>query len=205
MDADVLANVGLAAGGLAWAAAWMDAEIANEALSIALEAHQKGGSDIPHSVLRAMIESVRLHTPHDLKLDAVVGEHLNQLDSSERDIAEQTPSTTDALIQQGLSADVYPVRTIESLVWPPINGTGEFLAKLPADHDLKREMSGYDYVATYQRIYEILNLCDGRNTWLEVQHLVAQQFEGTTHAEVASLAKLLLDAGALRETGGNRQ
>jgi Domain of unknown function (DUF4910) len=204
MDADVLANVGLAAGGLAWAAAWMDAEIADEALSIVSEVHQNGGSELPHSVLRAIIESVRLHAPNDSKLDAVVEAHVDQLDDGTRETEAQTPNAKDALIQQGLSEDAHPVRTVESLVWPPINGTGEFLAKLPADHDLKRKMSGYDYIATYQRIYEILNLCDGRKTWLDVQRLVAQQFDGTTYTEVASLAKLLLDAGALKETGGNR-
>ena len=204
MDAGVLANVGLAAGGVAWAAAWMDAEIADEALLIVSDAHQTGESGIPHSILHAIVESIRLRAPNDSEINAVVEEHLRQLDDGTRAAEEQTPSAKDTLIQEGLSADAHPVRTVESLVWPPINGMGEFLTKLPAGHDLKRKMSGYDYIATYQRVYEILNLCDGRNTWLDVQHLVAQQFEGTTHAEVASLAKLLLDTGALKETGGNR-
>ncbi|MFC2095618.1 DUF4910 domain-containing protein [Candidatus Bipolaricaulota bacterium] len=203
MDADVLANVGLAAGGLVWAAAWMDAEIADEALSIVSAARRNGASDTPYAVSREVIESVRRRTLSDPQIDAVVEKHLSQLDGSERSIAEPTPVTEDALILQGLSKDAHPLRVVQSLVWPPINGTGGFLASLPADHALKQRMSGYDYIETYQRIYEILNLCDGDRSWFDIHRLVTTQFQGTTNAEVSRLARLLIDAGAIQETEGN--
>lgn len=205
MDADVLANVGLAAGGLAWAAAWMDAQIADEALSIVTEVHMNEVLDVPPSVLHAMIESVRHRAPSDSQLDAVVEKHLIQLDCGESNLAAMPPSAEGALIQQGLSRDAHPVRVVECLVWPPINGTGEFLGALPVDHELRQKMSSYDYIATYQRIYEILNLCNGRRTWLDIHRLITTQFEGTTNAEVSDLARLLMDAGAIKEIGGNIQ
>ena len=204
MDADVLANVGLAAGGLAWAAAWMDAQIAEETLTIVSEVHQNAASQVPRSVLHAMIASVRRRLPSDSQLDAVVEKHLIQPNGREDNSAATIPSTENALIQQGLSMDAHPVRVVQSLVWPPINGTGEFLALLPADHDLKRKMSSYDYIATYQRIYEILNLCNGNRTWLDIHRLVTTQFIGTTNAEVSDLAKLLIDARAIKEIEGSR-
>lgn len=205
MDADVLANVGLAAGGLAWAAAWMDDQIADEVLTIVSDATQGNFSSIPPSVHRATIESVRRRTPKDREMDTVVDRYQSAFDNEQKDLPKHSPETGICLDAHNLSKDVYPLRIVESLVWPPINGEGEFLAKLPSEHDLKRRMSGYDYIATYQRIYEILNLCDGKKTWLDVLRLVTRQFEGTTYAEVASLAKLLLDAGALKEMGGNEQ
>ena len=201
MDADVLANVGLAAGGLAWAAAWMDEQIADEALGIVSDIHKIAVSNVPRSVVRAMTESVRYRIPSSLELDAVVADHLRQLDCEEHNLVTTDASDADDLIQQSLFADAYPVRVVQSLVWPPINGTGKFLEQLPADHELRQKMSGYDYIATYQRIYEILNLCNGNRTWIDIQQLVTTQFAGTTNAEVAALARLLLDARAIKEKG----
>ncbi len=205
MDADVLANVGLAAGGAAWAAAWMDAQIADEVLAIVSNASQGSSSSIPRAVHRATIESVRRRTPTDREIDAVVDRHQSAFDNEQKTLPKSSSEMNTCLDEHYLSKDVYPLRIVESLVWPPINGESKFLTKLPSNHDLRRRMSGYEYIATTQRIYEILNLCDGKKTWLNVLRLVTRQFEGTTHAEVASLARLLLDTGAIKEMRGNRQ
>jgi len=201
MDADVLTNVGLAAGGLAWAAAWMDAQLADEVLEIVADARQGRKLVIRHSVEWETIESVRRRTPRDPEIDTVVERHLTSIGEAMAPLNTES-SDGAVLAAHGLSPEARPMRAVESLVWPPINGTGEFLAQLPSDHELRRRMIGYDYIATYRCIYEILNLSNGRRTWLDVLHLVEGQFEGVSWKEVAVLANFLLDAGALEEARG---
>ena len=158
---------------------------------------------IPRSVQQKTIESVRYRIPQDSEVDVVVDRHLSQLGEMAKTSPKRTGSDpVDRFAAQGLSDDARPVRVVESLVWPPINGIGEFFTQLPSDHELSQRMTGYNYIETYKLIYEILNLSDGKRTWHDVQRLVAGQFQETSHAEVSNLARLLLDAGAIEQIEG---
>jgi len=202
MDATILKNVGVAAGGLAWVAATMDAQLAGEVLGIVANARQGTRTEVPLFVRRATIESIRRRSLNDPAIDAVVEQHLSQLEEEGVPRPDASPGDSASLTARGLSSGGRPIRVVSSLVWPPINGAGAFLAQLPADHDLRRRMEGYGYISTYRCVYELLNLSNGQRTWLDVLPLVVHQFEGASREDVVRLASLLLDAGALEEIGG---
>ena len=52
------------------------------------------------------------------------------------------------------------------------------MAELPQEYGLRKQMRGDDYVATYGRVYEILNLCNGRRSLRDVYRRVSCQFAG---------------------------
>ncbi len=195
MDPTILENVGLAAGGQIWVAASMDTELADEVLDVVADGRCARKDRWPQAVERAMIESIQRRSPEDLKVGAVVARHLSRLP------AGPAPVDEDRFDQAGIFPNGRPTRVVASLVWPPINGSSKFLAKLSPNHMLKRFMSGYDYIRAMRCIYELLNLCDGTRRWSDIVDLVAGQFEGVSQDEVIDLAVVLRDAAALEEKG----
>ncbi len=192
MDPRGMVDVGIAAGGAIWIAAAMDPRLADEVLEIV----ERVAWATPPSVQRETVESVRRRLPDDPELDAVVERHLAPLQVN--DVGLSTlPAEATALARHCLPPDGCPLRKVNNLVWPPINGVGEFTASLPAAHPLRLKMTGYDYVAATRRIYEILNLSDGHRSWLELCRAVIGQFAGTALEDVAELGELLLDVGAI--------
>ena len=148
-----------------------------------------------------MIRSISYRIPRDPQVDQVVEKHVEKLGPQ----PEAEPSGQDMLSFDGLATDCRPLRVIQSLVWPPVNGISRFFQDLPADHGLLKRLTGYGYVAACRRIYEILNLSDGTRTWQDIFRMVDGQFDGTTAEDFAELASLLCSSGAIEETGGATQ